>query len=84
MGPPQEKSGLERASEVEMRISSLSLMSVAVRKATGNRLVKTTRCWLMVLGVGIRLVEFEAIWFGPDTSLQSIGEVVVYFDACKS
>jgi hypothetical protein len=46
-------------------------------------LVKATR-WLMVLGVGIRLVEFEAIWFGADTSLQSIGEVVVYFDACKS
>ena len=83
MGPPQEKSGLEEASEVEMRISLLLLMSVAVRKATGDRLVKATR-WLMFLGVGIRLVEFEAIWLGADTSLQSIGEVVVYFDACKS
>lgn len=42
MGQPQEERRREGASEVEMRILSLSLMSVPVGKATVNGLVKAT------------------------------------------
>ena len=58
-------------------------MSVAIGKAVMDESVEATR-WLMVLGAAMRLQEFVAIWLGADISLQSIGEVVVYCDTCKS
>jgi hypothetical protein len=63
---------------------SLPLMSVALGKASSSDgSVNATR-WLIFFGVWIRLQEFVAIWLGADNSLQSIGEVVVYFQMCKS
>ena len=58
-------------------------MSVAIGKAVMDESVEATR-WLMVLGAAMRLQEFVAIWLGADISLQSIGEVVVYFATFKN
>ena len=71
------------ALEMHVRIFLLLMMPVAVGKAAVNGLEKATG-QLMPLGVERMLAEFGGTWLGADISLQSISEVVVYFDVCKS
>ena len=61
----------------------MSLMSVAVGKAASDGLEKAAGR-LMPLGVERMLVEFGGTWLGADISLQSIGEMVVYFANTKT
>ena len=66
-----------------MRIFTLSLMPVAVRKAKVKGWAGEARR-VMPLGVERRLWEFGGVRLGVDIVLQWIGEVVVYFDTFKS
>jgi hypothetical protein len=68
VAPPQEENRREAASDTEVRIFSVSLMQMAVRKAKVDGSEKAAGR-LMTLGVERRLVEFGGTWFG---------EVVVY------
>lgn len=67
--PPQQEIEWGAASEMEVRIFMLSLMSVAVGHVTVDGSVKAAR-WLMPLGVERRLAEFGAIWLWFDIDLQ--------------
>jgi hypothetical protein len=68
---------------MHVRIFTLSLMPVAVRKAKVKGWAGEARR-AMHLGVERRLWEFGGVRLGVDIVLQWIGEVVVYFDTFKS